>query len=132
MYLIPHALFGGVLAYLFGWWGVALAFLSHYLLDIIPHTHYSKKITHHVVIALIAVLAVLVIYIIKKEYIILIGAFAASIQDIDDLLVLKYRNKYILRYNRWHKKIQNETANIIGTLTQIAVVLFSIIMFYLF
>lgn len=133
MYLLPHALFGAALAYLFGWWGVLLAFISHFLLDAVVHSHYSKSIKHHALVVLLTILAVSELFIIKKDSFIILGAIAASIPDIDDifLVLFKSKNKILMKYVKFHGKIHSETTKIIGGITQLATILLSLALFLL-
>ncbi|MCG2686644.1 hypothetical protein L6278_00730, partial [Candidatus Parcubacteria bacterium] len=38
-----HIIVGAFLVWKFGWWGVPLAFLSHFPIDAIPHGHHKKE-----------------------------------------------------------------------------------------
>lgn len=108
--------------------GVLLAFISHYVLDAVVHSHYSKSIKHHAFIVILTILAVGELFILKKDYFLILGAIAASIPDIDDifLFIFKSKNKLLMKYVKLHGKIQNETTKIIGGLTQIVTILLSL------
>lgn len=121
MILTPHLLAGAAIASKLSnpFWGLSLAFLSHYFLDLLPQTEYlitnikmrswSKSFFDFSKVFLDISSGVLLILLFSDNNpIIFIGAFLAIVPDGLTLVDIIFPNrKLIMRHQKFHKTINN-------------------------
>ena len=118
MILTPHFLTGAAIINKTNpFLGIILSFLSHYLLDAIPHSEYSikniknrkwkKSFFDFLKIFFDLFLGILIIFIItKKIFLSLIGGFFAIFPDILTFFYILFPQNKILKYHyNFHKKV---------------------------
>ena len=123
---------------------ILLAFLSHYLLDFIPHIDYSLKDTHKKgwvlflpnisKIILDICSGIIIILIFSKNYpIIYICTFFSMLPDsftvLNNLLPNKILESHFKLHNKIHFLKDKKISNFWRILSQILIVIISIIMF---
>ncbi|MEK7664827.1 MAG: hypothetical protein AAB361_01655 [Patescibacteria group bacterium] len=157
MIIIPHLVFGAAIGSLIKnpFLAVAVAFLGHYFLDLIPHNEYSienikKKQWHKAFPDILKALAdfligIFLIFIFSgNQPIVYVCAFFAVLSDGLNLLVLFYPNKILEAHSNFHHEkihfLSNKNpADIVGrggkkisfflrTSTQITTVIISIVL----
>lgn len=145
MILLSHILFGAAITskVTYAPLAIILAFLSHYLLDLIPHIEYSidniaekkwkKSLPDFLKVFLDLLAGVILITIFSKNQpIIFIGSFAAIIPDSLSLLKYIFRSKILDFHSDFHQERlhflkHKKISNIWRILTQILIVVISII-----
>ncbi|MBI3290547.1 hypothetical protein HYZ78_04080 [Candidatus Microgenomates bacterium] len=140
---IPHVLVGAAIAVKVGNPALALplAFASHFVLDLLPHTNPSiyariqagqaiSGITRKIIftdslLALIigSFIAATFLPDLGKSVVILLGAFLAVLPDIVEIpyYFMKSRHPLMVKYVEISRSLQNDVPLLPGTLTQIAV-----------
>ncbi len=138
---LPHAVVGAVIAYKVGNPALALplSFLSHFALDLLPHwnPHLNREmklygritdrtrriIIMDVILSLIAggYIAYLAHPDIKREIIILLGAFAGVLPDVAEapFFFFKSKNNFLKRLISFQSKIQFDVPLVPGVISQI-------------
>ena len=159
MIITPHAIVGASISNIFqGDLVVAfvLAFLSHYLLDMMPHTDYDitsfmdkdtktvrsifddlKAATHLIFISIDFIVATIlcILFFVRNEstlYITFLGVFAAVLPDFFQFMFYKFKNQPWIFFQKIHDKIHNKNShnNFLGIFLQIFIpVLFLFIYF---
>lgn len=142
MLITPHALAGATIVVLIPNPVIAIpiAVGSHFILDSIPHWQeifypYKATPTTWIRIPIDLALAVILVSIISIHHpditnLIWISAFAANAPDLDSVASIwpiSLRNKVFKTYYNWHCVIQRETASFKGILTQLVLVVGSLI-----
>ncbi len=155
MILLVHMLFGAAIAAKIQnpVLAIILAFLSHYLLDILPHTEYPidnikrgrlKMARPDILrVSLDFLAGILLIYIFSnRELIIFIAAFFAILPDGLSLINSFFPNKILTAYNNFHQKrlhyfkepacrqAGKKIPNFWRILSQVTVVLISLALFF--
>jgi len=142
---LPHAVIGATIAAKVGnpFFALPLAFLAHFLLDILPHWNphiftemqstgkvSKKSVTIIVVDALLALIAGLFMAFqfwpdINRVIIILLGAFVGVLPDLIEApyFFLHSKNEFLLKLIKFQGKFQWKTSPFVGILTQIIVLL---------
>jgi hypothetical protein len=145
MILTPHMLLGAVIASKIGYAPLAiiLAFLSHYLLDMLPHIEYPikniqnkqwvKSLPDFFRVALDFFTGLLIIYFFAGwQIIVFAGALFAILPDAFNLLNLAFSNNFLKKHNNFHEKIhflKNKKISVFWRITsQVLVVVISIIL----
>lgn len=117
MVLTPHLLIGAAIASRINLpLGLVLAFLSHYLLDFLPHWEYSikniqqklwkKSLPEFLKIFLDISIGAFLIFIISKNLVLAgTGGFLAILPDGLILLILIFPNKLFTLHNTFMRKI---------------------------
>jgi hypothetical protein len=141
-----HLLFGAAIGSKIGylWLALILAFLSHYFLDLFPHTEYpieniknnqwQKSFPDFLRVATDFGLGIFVIFLFSDNYLKTYAcAFAAIIPDGLTFLEYFFHNKLFKIHNNFHlKKIHyfknKKIANFWRFFTQIAAVIISVIL----
>jgi len=150
MFLVIHVLLGALIGVSFSSASLvfALAFVSHFFLDVIPHwdnnfdlasfkKSFEVKINKSLVFTVLAdfFLALFLSFLlfdILGNWLVFVGAFAAMLPDI---LKLGYftplkRNKWYRKHLLFHAHIQKEVPLGIGILTQVVTVLILIYLLF--
>lgn len=121
-----------------------LAFLSHYLLDFIPHIEYSvknikeknwgKSLPDFLKIILDISSGILLIFILKNQPIVFIGAFLAISSDGINLLNLILPNRLLKAHYDFHRKIHflknKKISPFWRILSQVLVILIVVLLIY--
>jgi hypothetical protein len=145
MILTPHMLLGAAIASKIGYAPLAiiLAFLSHYLLDILPHIEYpikniqnkqwTKSLPDFIRVFLDFFAGLLIIYFFSGwQIIIFTGALFSILPDAFNFLNLVFQNKLLKTHNNFHEKIhflKNKKISIFWRIvSQVLVVAVSIIL----
>lgn len=136
MIITTHAITGAAIAsvYTNPYLSVPLAFASHFLLDGIPHydphvdkVDKSKKFISLMFLDLISAVGVsAVLYNYTQNTYLIFGVVAASVMDLDVVVHLRKSIPKIFprKLSRYHRKIQNETQDVVyGLSTQLLVIL---------
>lgn len=162
MIITPHAIVGATVSNIFqGDLVVAfiLAFLSHYILDMMPHTDYDingfmdnetktvrsifsdlKAATHLIFIFIDFIVATIlcILFFVRNEstlYITLIGVFGALLPDFFQFMFYKFKNQPWIFFQKIHDKthhiIKFKHNNLWGIIFQILVPLFFIFIYFL-
>lgn len=140
---IPHVLVGTAIAVKIGNPALALplAFASHFVLDLLPHTNPSiyarakaglplesriKKlifIDSSLALVIGSLIAATVLPDTRRAIIILLGAFLAVLPDVLEIpfYFLKSRHPLMVKYVEFSRSLQNDAPLVPGTLTQIVV-----------
>jgi hypothetical protein len=118
MILTPHMLLGAAIASKIGYAPLAiiLAFLSHYLLDIVPHIEYpikniqnkwwAKSLPDFLRVALDFSAGILIIYFFSGwQIIIFAGALFSVLPDAFNLLNYVFPNNFLKNHSNFHEKI---------------------------
>ncbi len=120
---------------------ISLAFLSHYLLDIIPHVEYpienirdkqwSKSLPDFLRVFLDFCLGMLIIFIfLDNRPIIFVAAFFAVFPDLLNILNLIFKNKLLQIHSDFHEKNHflkyKKISNLWRILSQIIVIIICI------
>lgn len=136
MLIVSHVVAGAVIASGIPslWIAVPLAFLSHFLLDMIPHVQaptdegYRPNRRTYMFVALDLIVSAIFLVYFNLNINALLIVFAAILPDLLDLTrynALCY--KIFKPYYDFHDKIQNETNKPIGFITQIVLIVVGII-----
>ena len=162
MILTPHAIVGAALANIFPndpALGFGLAFLSHYALDMLPHTDYSinnflEKETktvksvfknagaalHLLFITFDFILAIVlcILFFVRDEralLLTLVGIIGGLLPDLFQFLYYKYKNQPWIFFQKIHDKfhynVVTEKEKIWGTLAQFVLPIFVLIFYFL-
>lgn len=163
MILTPHAVVGAAIANMFPdnpALGFTLAFVSHYALDILPHTDYSinnflhkesktvKSIfqdagasLHFLFIVFDFIFAVIfcILFFVRNEksaIITLLGLLGGILPDFFQFLYYKYKNQpwiffQMLHDKIHHTKIEGSRERILGILFQIFIPICFLVVYYL-
>jgi hypothetical protein len=162
MILTPHAILGAVLANAFPddpALGFGLAFASHYVLDMLPHTDYdisnfldtktktvksvindTRSAFHLLYIAADFVAAGFICFILfvrnpQSLFLTFVGLFGALIPDFFQLLYYKFKGEPWLFYQKIHDKLHGlikvKNEKFWGTFLQIFIPIFSILIYFL-
>jgi len=144
MFLFIHLLLGGLIGLQFSSWlfVISLAFLSHFVLDIMPHwgigfdrdhfkttseVIYTKKTAAIFLFDIVLALAVLVVlYLNFKNLIVISGAISGVFPDI---LSIGYftglrHKKHYKKFIHFHNRIQKEAGFLLGTFIQLVIAIF--------
>jgi hypothetical protein len=124
---------------------IILALLSHYLLDLIPHTEYrvenivnkqwQRMLPEIIKVFLDFCLGILLMILFSKNYpIIYICAFFAILPDGLSVLSIIFKNNFLESYNYFHHTIIHQLkykkiSNFWRVFSQVAVVVICIILF---
>ena len=144
MILTPHLLLGAAIASKIEYTPLAiiLAFLSHYLLDILPHIEYpikniqnkqwAKSLPDFLRVALDFFSGILIIYFFSGwQIIILISALISILPDAFNILNLVFQNKLLKAHNNFHEKIhclKNKKISVFWrVLSQVLIVVISVV-----
>jgi len=136
MILIAHMLAGAALASKINtvWLVVLLAFLSHYLLDFLPHIEYSNKKVKYIFLDFVS--GLILIYIFSTNTpIIYICTFFDLIQDGFTLLDMLSNRKNFPIHDNFHRKkihfLKNKKISVFWRLFfQISVTIFCLAVIY--
>jgi hypothetical protein len=162
MIITPHAIVGASISNIFqGDLVVAfvLAFLSHYLLDMMPHTDYDitgfmdketrtvrsifddlRAATHLIFIFIDFIVAAIlcILFFVRGEnslYITLVGVFAALLPDFFQFMFYKFKNQPWIFFQKVHDRVHHlikfEHNNVWGIIFQIIVPLIFIFIYFL-
>jgi hypothetical protein len=125
----PHALVGMVFAAiipnpLVGW---PLAFLSHFLVDMLPHWNWQPDARPWSLLGIIldlVLLQICLVHLVLQSPLKLIlagGAFFAILPDLLEApyIFLDYNNRYLKNLMQFQKRIQNKIPPLPGLVTQI-------------
>jgi hypothetical protein len=123
---------------------IPAAIASHFILDCIPHWQetlapYIPTKKTYIRVPLDIALAIAITFLslhIQPTHAAAIwtGAISANIPDIDTITIIlpKLKQGIVTKYWDWHCKIQEETASLWGVVTQLAVIIFGLVIVYTF
>ena len=157
MILTTHSIVGASITNLFpGNPGVGsiLAFVSHYLLDMVPHKDYDvkfideesktiksavnnlKSALHFLPVALdllVGVILCILIFVRDEQtfYLTFFGIIAGVLPDFFQFLYLKYKKHPFIIVQKFHDHIHNRSKPITGYLSQFLTIVISISIYFL-
>lgn len=158
MILTSHALIGAAIANTFPTeplLGLTLSFVSHYMVDILPHTNYAndnlkkkfknifqeiesyKELFFAIIDVVMAVLLVYIIFVRDRDTLILsiAGAFVGVLPDILNFIFQKYSVRYLHIFDKAHNTLHYSKdynhGYIHGVVTQFIAVLVFVAIYFL-